>query len=104
LTSLTFEFLDNVDKGAMKLARRKLLRFAAGAVALPTISRVARAQAPAGVDMRHVPYRGAGPALTDLLGGQGNAPHCFQKSADDMRTFAMPASRNLDRGSVGEAA
>jgi tripartite-type tricarboxylate transporter receptor subunit TctC len=24
----------------------------------------------AGVDMRHVPYRGAGPALTDLLGGQ----------------------------------
>jgi tripartite-type tricarboxylate transporter receptor subunit TctC len=24
----------------------------------------------AGVEMRHVPYRGAGPALTDLLGGQ----------------------------------
>ena len=24
----------------------------------------------AGVDMIHVPYRGAGPALTDLLGGQ----------------------------------
>jgi tripartite-type tricarboxylate transporter receptor subunit TctC len=24
----------------------------------------------AGVDMRHVPYRGEGPALTDLLGGQ----------------------------------
>jgi tripartite-type tricarboxylate transporter receptor subunit TctC len=23
-----------------------------------------------GVDMQHVPYRGAGPALTDLLGGQ----------------------------------
>ena len=56
-----------------------------------------------GVNMTHVPYRGAAPAVTDLLGGQVNAPHCFPRSADDMLTFAMPASRNLDRGSVGEA-
>jgi tripartite-type tricarboxylate transporter receptor subunit TctC len=33
------------------------------------------------VSMVHVPYRGGGPALVDLLGGQGNAPHCFPKSA-----------------------
>jgi tripartite-type tricarboxylate transporter receptor subunit TctC len=28
-----------------------------------------------GVNMVHVPYRGTGPALTDLLGGQGSASH-----------------------------
>jgi len=32
------------EEGAMKLARRKLLQFAAGAAALPTVSRIARAQ------------------------------------------------------------
>jgi tripartite-type tricarboxylate transporter receptor subunit TctC len=57
-----------------------------------------------GVNMIHVPYRGGGPALADLLAGQGNALQFFPRSADDMRAFTMPASRNLDRGSVGEAA
>jgi tripartite-type tricarboxylate transporter receptor subunit TctC len=47
----------------------------------------------AGVNLFHVPYRGGAPASTDLLGGQGNTAHVFPRSADDMRTFAMPASR-----------
>jgi hypothetical protein len=50
-----------------------------------------------------VPYRGEAPALTDLLGGQVNASHCFPINAHDMRAFAMPASQNLDQGSAWEA-
>ena len=40
-----------------------------------------------GVNLVHVPYRGAGPALVDLLGGQGKAPHCFPRNADAVRAF-----------------
>ena len=57
-----------------------------------------------GVRLVHVPYRGDSLAITDLLGGQGSALHLLPISADGMRIFAMPASRNLDRGSAGEAA
>jgi tripartite-type tricarboxylate transporter receptor subunit TctC len=56
-----------------------------------------------GINMVHVPYRGSTPALTDLIGGQVNAPHCFPINAHDMRAFAMPASQNLDWGSACEA-
>jgi tripartite-type tricarboxylate transporter receptor subunit TctC len=41
----------------------------------------------AGVNLVHVPYRGEGPALTDLLGGQGKTPLCFLGSAENMRLF-----------------
>jgi tripartite-type tricarboxylate transporter receptor subunit TctC len=56
-----------------------------------------------GVNMLHVPYRGDAPAFTDLLGGQGNAPHCFPKSVDGVDVFVMSASRYPARGSVWEA-
>ena len=51
----------------MKLARRKFLRLAAGAVALPAISRVAKAQAyPSRPITVIVPYAAGG--ATDVLG------------------------------------
>ena len=37
-----------------------------------------------GVDMLHVPYRGGGPALTDLLGGQVQIPSGPQRPRLDM--------------------
>src|SRR5262249_32840534 len=40
-----------------------------------------------GLNILHVPYRGSGPALIDLIGGQGNVPHCFPRNADGMRLF-----------------
>jgi tripartite-type tricarboxylate transporter receptor subunit TctC len=57
----------------VKLPRRNFLHLAAGAAALPAVSRSAFGELfkiMAGVDMVHVPYRSAGLALTDLLGGQ----------------------------------
>jgi tripartite-type tricarboxylate transporter receptor subunit TctC len=57
----------------------------------------------AGVKLVHVPYRGLGQAMTDLLGGQGNAPHRFQRNADNIEPFAMSASRHPAMGSAWEA-
>jgi tripartite-type tricarboxylate transporter receptor subunit TctC len=62
----------------MKLPRRKFLHLAAGAAVLQASSGIGSLPHVAGelfkmmtgIDMRHVPYRGSPPALTDLMGGQ----------------------------------
>ena len=56
----------------------------------------------AGIDMIHVPYRGTGPAITDLLGGQvqvmfGSAPSSVQYiRTGQLRALAVTSSRRLE--------
>jgi tripartite-type tricarboxylate transporter receptor subunit TctC len=56
----------------------------------------------AGVDMVHVPYRGGGPALTDLLGGQVQVMFVTTVSsigyikADRLRALAVTTATRLD--------
>jgi tripartite-type tricarboxylate transporter receptor subunit TctC len=56
----------------------------------------------AGVDMVHVPYRGGGPALTDLLGGQVQIMFVTTVSsigyikADRLRALAVTTATRLD--------
>jgi tripartite-type tricarboxylate transporter receptor subunit TctC len=56
----------------------------------------------AGLDMIHVPYRGTGPAITDLLGGQiqvmfGSAPSSVQYiKTGQLRGLAVTSSTRLE--------
>jgi tripartite-type tricarboxylate transporter receptor subunit TctC len=56
----------------------------------------------AGIDMTHVPYRGTGPAITDLLGGQvqvmfGSAPSAVQYiKTGQLRALAVTSPKRLD--------
>jgi tripartite-type tricarboxylate transporter receptor subunit TctC len=67
----------------------------------------------AGIDMTHVPYRGTGPAITDLLGGQvhvmfGSAPSSVQYiKSGQLRGLAVTSPKRLatlpDLPTVGES-
>ena len=67
----------------------------------------------AGIDMIHVPYRGTGPAITDLLGGQvhvmfGSAPSSVQYiKSGQLRGLAVTSPKRLatltDLPTVGES-
>src|SRR5436305_6089595 len=56
----------------------------------------------AGIDVTHVPYRGTGPAITDLLGGQvqvmfGSAPSSVQYiKSGQLRGLAVTSARRLE--------
>jgi tripartite-type tricarboxylate transporter receptor subunit TctC len=55
-----------------------------------------------GIDMTHIPYRGTGPAITDLLGGQvqvmfGSAPSSVQYiKSGQLRALAVTSTRRLE--------
>lgn len=54
-----------------------------------------------GIDMTHIPYRGTGPAITDLLGGQvqvmfGSAPSSVQYiRSGQLRALAVTSAKRL---------
>ncbi len=56
----------------------------------------------AGIDMTHIPYRGTGPAITDLLGGQvqvmfGSAPSSVQYIRNgQLRALAVTSHKRLE--------
>ena len=56
----------------------------------------------AGIDMTHVPYRGTGPAIADLIGGQvqvmfGSAPSAVQYiKSGQLRALAVTSPKRLD--------
>jgi tripartite-type tricarboxylate transporter receptor subunit TctC len=56
-----------------------------------------------GVNLVHVPYRGAGPALVDLLGGQVSYRRCFPRNSRHRRPSGESASRHAALGSGWEA-
>jgi tripartite-type tricarboxylate transporter receptor subunit TctC len=66
----------------------------------------------AGIDMTHVPYRGTGPAIADLLGGQvqvmfGSAPSSVQYiKSGQLRAIGVTSKQRLkalpDVATVGE--
>ena len=60
----------------------------------------------AGVDMLHVPYRGAGPALTDLIGGQVQVMFrdTMPASIEHIRAGKLRALGSHDRDALGSAA
>jgi tripartite-type tricarboxylate transporter receptor subunit TctC len=59
-------------------------------------------QASSGTDLTHVPYKGAGPALTDLLGGQipmmfDNLPSSLQHiKSGNLKAMAVAAPKRLE--------
>ena len=59
----------------------------------------------AGIKMTHIPYRGAGPAITDILGGQVQVMFAAMPSAfEHVKAGRLARARGDHRGAVANAA
>jgi len=87
------------DLAAMAMAKPGALAFASTGVGSPPHLALELFQAAAGVKFVHVPYRGAAPAITDLLGGQviamfADAPVLLpQIQAGKLKALAVAAAQ-----------
>lgn len=83
---------------ALAKSRPGKLSFASAGGATPSRFAMELLRAAAGIDMLHVPYKGAGPALVDVIGGQvdtmfdGGAAPLVQ--AGKLRLLAVSGDRN----------
>jgi tripartite-type tricarboxylate transporter receptor subunit TctC len=90
------EFIADAKRNAGKLS------IASGGTATTTHLAGELLKMMTGIDMIHVPYRGTGPAITDLLGGQvqvmfGSAPSSIQYiKTGQLRALAVTSSKRLE--------
>jgi tripartite-type tricarboxylate transporter receptor subunit TctC len=90
------EFIADAKRNAGKLS------IASGGTATTTHLAGELLKMMTGIDMIHVPYRGTGPAITDLLGGQvqvmfGSAPSSVQYiKTGQLRALAVTSSKRLE--------
>jgi tripartite-type tricarboxylate transporter receptor subunit TctC len=100
--NLSFPAKDLAEFIAMAKANPGKINFASGGVGTSPHMTGELLQAMAGIKLTHVPYRGTGPAMTDLLGGQipvlfDNLPGSIQQiQAGRIRALGVTTAKRVD--------
>ena len=100
--NLSFPAKDLAEFIAMAKANPGKINFASGGVGTSPHMTGELLQAMAGIKLTHVPYRGTGPAMTDLLGGQipvlfDNLPGSIQHiQAGQIRALGVTTAKRVD--------
>jgi len=93
-------FAANNLKELVALAKEKQVQFGSGGVGLPHHIAMEQFKIVAGIDMPHVPYKGAGPMTQDIVGGNlmlgiGNVTAEPLIRAGKLKALAVTSSRRI---------